>query len=36
MNEISIEVAPKYNSRDEVGFTGFINNAATCYMNSVF
>ncbi|CAD8178589.1 unnamed protein product [Paramecium octaurelia] len=36
MNEISIEVAPKYNSRDEVGFTGIINNAATCYMNSVF
>ncbi|CAD8115652.1 unnamed protein product [Paramecium primaurelia] len=36
MNEISIEVAPKYISRDEVGFTGIINNAATCYMNSVF
>ncbi|CAD8100630.1 unnamed protein product [Paramecium sonneborni] len=36
MNEILIEVAPKYNSRDEVGFTGIINNAATCYMNSVF
>lgn len=36
MNEILIEISPKYSSRDEVGFTGIINNAATCYMNSVF
>jgi ubiquitin carboxyl-terminal hydrolase 7 len=36
MNEIIIEVSAKYNSRDEVGFTGIVNNAATCYMNSVF
>ncbi|CAD8118725.1 unnamed protein product [Paramecium sonneborni] len=36
LNEIVIEQAPKYNSRDEVGFTGIINNSATCYMNSVF
>ncbi|CAD8197044.1 unnamed protein product [Paramecium octaurelia] len=35
-NEILIELASKYNSRDEVGFTGIINNSATCYMNSVF
>ncbi|CAD8092311.1 unnamed protein product [Paramecium primaurelia] len=35
-NEILIELAPKYNSRDEVGYTGIINNSATCYMNSVF
>jgi ubiquitin carboxyl-terminal hydrolase 7 len=34
--EFSIENLAKYISKDEVGFTGLINNSSLCYMNSVF